>query len=223
MERRLEWLSFEDWVAHVFDHDVRQPQWYFDLDASFWDAPASLSLEYMTRLFRDPARHLASYTDAQLNQGFWYLVSNAGSNHMFALTDPSAPESARVACVQSFLELFEKLFAVRCSDHLEHLSPPGANELNLACYMWWDLIPLFGSAQDPSRRAIDAAALEVMERTLVLPSNACRENALHGLGHWKVCYPERVEEIIADALSRADDWSPELVAYARNARTGCVL
>src|SRR5262245_43543814 len=104
-DRFLESLPFDQWVAHVFDHPVREPAWYFDLDAPVWAAAPALTLAHMTRLFDDPVVPLAAYDDAQLNQGFWYLVSNAGSNHMFALTDQSAPLPARVRCVASFLPL----------------------------------------------------------------------------------------------------------------------
>jgi hypothetical protein len=141
---------------------------------------------------------------------------------MFALTDLSSPLPARVRCVESFASLFEKLFAARCSNHLSHLSPPDPNPLNLACYMWWDVIPFFGAPEDAARAQLDDAALAVMEAILSSDSLACRESALHGLGHWPTCYPERVGDIIGRALSRGGNWPPELVAYAGNARRGCV-
>jgi len=62
-----------------------------------------------------------------------------------------------------------------------------------------------------------------MDQTLALDSLACRESALHGLGHWHARYPQGVEQIIDDALGRAQAWPPDLLAYARIARTGCVL
>jgi hypothetical protein len=223
MDGRLESLPFEDWVAHVFDHKVGEPQWYFEPDAPVWAAPAVLTLAHMTRLFNDPLAHLSGYDDQQLNQGFWYLVSNSGSNHMFALTDAAAPLQTRGRCVESFSSLFEKLFATRCSNHLSHLGPADANPLNVACYMWWDIIPFYGAPDDPSRRELDAAALSVMEEILSLDSIPCRESALHGLGHWHSCYPERVSDLIDRAMSHGKGWSPELTTYARSARRGCVL
>jgi len=223
MEGALESLSFEDWVTHVFDHDVTDPQWYFEPDAPFWAAPAGLTLAHMTRLFEDPRAYLSTYDDERLNQGFWYLVSNAGSNHMFALTDTSAPLAARIRCVESFAPLFRELFAARCSTHLSHLSPLEVNPLNGACYMWWDIIPFTGAPHDPEHRELDAAALSVMETILSLASVACQESALHGLGHWCSSYPDRVGAIIDHALARAHGWPPALTAYAQSARRGCVL
>jgi hypothetical protein len=42
----------------------------------------------------------------------------------------------------------------------------------------------------------DPDILQVMGSTLQLDSIACRESALHGLGHWQHQYPQRVGEII---------------------------
>jgi hypothetical protein len=221
-ERRIDWLPFEQWVAHVFDHPVAWPKWYFEIDAPFWTAPPALTIEYMTRLFDDPMPMLGKYSDAQLGEGFWYLVSNGGSNHMFALTDASAPLGGRVRCVESFASLFEKLFAGRCDDALSHLAKEEGNPVNSACYMWWDIIPFAGAPGSAAQKLLDDAALDVMEKMLSLDSVACRESALHGLGHWHHAYPQRVEEIVARALERAKDWPEGLLTYARSAQCGCV-
>ena len=221
--RRLKSLSFEKWVDHAFNHEVRDPQWYFDAEGDVWVGAAELTLAHMTRLFDDPVKPLEKFDDAQLNQGFWYLVGSAGSNHMLALTDSSAPLGARVRCVESFSSLFRKLFAVRCSPHLSYLDQPGASPLNLACYMFWDINPLIGGPNDPSHREVDAAALGVMEETLALDSVACKESALHGLGHWRRGYPKPVEEIIDRAMRQQAGWPPELLKYAGYAKGGYVL
>ncbi len=225
--RWLESLPFEKWVEHVFDHDVRHPsckQWYFDDDGPVWMGSAELTLAHMTRLFSDPAPPLAQFDDARLNQGFWYLVGNAGSNHMLALTDASAPLEARIGCIESISSLFAKLFAARCSPRLSYLDQPGCGPLNSACYMFWDINPFFAAPSDPSHRELDAAALHVMEETLALDSLACKESALHGLGHWRPSYPEPVAEIIDRAVrEKKTGWPPELLTYAGYAKTGCVL
>ena len=76
MENALTNLSFDDWVAHVFDHEVGGPQWYFDTDAEYWQGPPAVTVAYLTQLFEDLMPYVGSYSDQQLNQGFWYLVSN---------------------------------------------------------------------------------------------------------------------------------------------------
>jgi hypothetical protein len=68
MEQRLTFLTFEEWIRHAFDHEVRKPAWHFDTEADFWDGAPTLTLEYMTRLFNKSVIALQSYTDAQINQ-----------------------------------------------------------------------------------------------------------------------------------------------------------
>ena len=81
-------------------------------------------------------------------------------------------------------------------------------------------------ADDPAvdaLRGIDDAILHVMARTLRLESEACRESALHGLGHWHRAHPDRTTRIIDGWLAGAPRISPELRQYALGARRGCVL
>jgi hypothetical protein len=72
-------------------------------------------------------------------------------------------------------------------------------------------------------RGIDDAILHVMARTLRLESEACREGALHGLGHWHRAHPDRTARIIDEWLAGDPPISPELRQYALSARCGCVL
>jgi hypothetical protein len=139
MGQRSTFLPFEEWLEFIFDHPVGNPQWHFDLEAPFWDAPAEITVDYITKFFENPNPFLKDYSDGQLNQGFWYLVSNGCSNMMFALSELSVPLAQRLRCLSSFQSVFERVFAVRCSPHLSHCNEPGACPLNSACYMWWDL------------------------------------------------------------------------------------
>jgi hypothetical protein len=124
--------------------------------------------------------------------------------------------------LRSFVPLFEQVMAVRCSPHLSHLDEPGANPLNGACYMWWDILPIHGSPDEPARAEFDAEVLKVQRRILAIPHDACRESALHGLGHWALYYPQ-VSEIIDENLRQTPDLRSELVAYAERAKIGYVL
>jgi hypothetical protein len=89
--------------------------------------------------------------------------------------------------------------------------------------MWWDTFPSLGLAGDAGLSAMQAAALSAMEDILDIDSVACQESALHGLGHWNTVTPERVAGIIDAFLLRNPGARPELVTYARAARSGCVL
>ena len=226
MGKLLKDLTFEDWLTYVFDHPVpvdNDQAWYWDLDRDRWDDNAANSVRFMTQAFENAAVVFEPYTDAQLNQGLWFIASHACSNHMFGLLDENVPWPERQRCVYSIHQLFEGCFSRRCSPHLSHVDEPGASPLNLACYMWWDLVPIYGRPDEPQQAALDAAILQVMESTLQLDSIACREAALHGLGHWQHAYPERVGEII-DRFSMTRPQLPEkLRAYMIHAYTGYVL
>jgi hypothetical protein len=221
MDERLTFLSFEDWVKFIFAHEAGGLQWYFAPNAPYWNGPPDLTITYITRLFEDPLPVLSGYSDEQLNQGFWYLVSNGASDMMFALNDEAVPLEQRIRCLKSFRLLFEEVFAVRCSPHLSHFDEPGAHPLNSACYMWWDLFPL--CPQPGSREVIGNTALGVMAEILALDALACQESALHGLGHWQRAYPKEVQQIIDRFLGAGKNLPPALITYAQSARTGCVL
>ena len=98
-----------------------------------------------------------------------------------------------------------------------------ASPLNAVCYMWWDIMPVYGGPRLEDRYALHRAALHVMATVLDFESLACAESALHGLGHWHRAYPERVESLIDGFLATHSDARPELLTYARSVRYGCVL
>jgi hypothetical protein len=214
-------LTFEEWISFVFNHEVSNPEWYWDTDIEQWVDTQEVTVDYLTRLFKQPLRYVGPYSDKQLNQGFWYLVGN-GSEYMFALLDEKVPLESRLHCIQSFADLFTKLFAEKCSPHLSHFDGTGACPLNLVCYMWWDIIPIGGRPEFVSQNAIDEECLRVMEKVLHLDSIACQESALHGLGHWHLSYSQRVENAIDRFLVSHPNLRPELLRYAKSARRGYV-
>ena len=88
MGQKLTNFTFENWMTYVFDHPVpvqNEDAWYWDIDRDWWDENAADSIQFMTRAFENAAVVFQPYSDAQLNQGLWFIASNACSNHMFAL------------------------------------------------------------------------------------------------------------------------------------------
>jgi len=69
---------------------------------------------------------------------------------------------------------------------------------------------------------VDAACLAVIEKALAMDHDACRESALHGLGHAKWYYPAEVQRIIGDFLKAGKNISPDLWKYAEAAGTGII-
>ncbi len=215
--------SLNGWVSWVFDHPVTDPEWYWSADGDPCDGPAPATVNFLTQLLSDPLRHLELYSDAQVAQGLWYIASGSCSACLWAVLDEDVPCSIRRQCIRSVFTLYERYFACRCSAHLSHLDEPNANPLNSVCYMWWDLAPFCGKPQDPSRSGFDAEVIDVMAKTLELDSDACREGALHGLGHWRCHYPEVVTRAIDAFLEGTPGLRAELIHYAEAARRGEVL
>ena len=222
---RLTELSFEDWLEHAFGHEVRfqQPAWFFDPDSDWWDPGPVEAVAYLTRLFEEPEPALRWFSDGQIAQGLTYLVSTSASGDNGWLYAPTVPVDDRRRCVEAVGSFFAQLFAPRCTPHLSHLSEADAGPLNGVCYMWWDEFPCLALPDDPHLPVLHEAALRTMAGILDLDSLACRESALHGLGHWQRRHGDGVVRIIDDFLEAHPGLDPRLVAYARSARCGCVL
>lgn len=217
MGLELKNLDFEEWILHIFDHATDGLQWYHDIDADWWDETKlpQTAISYWTRLCHEIEAIAKDYTDAQLDQGLYYLISDYG--HL--LTDTRVSFEEREGCVRAWYEIFENLYVEKCTPTLSHLDEPNSNLLNTTCYMWWDVLPLYGE----NHGGLADGILHLMEKTLALPHDACRESALHGLGHWQMYFKKRVVGIIDSFLKQNAAIRPALGSYAANARTGCVL
>jgi hypothetical protein len=222
---RVQALSFDDWIEHAFSHEVRfqRPQWFFDDDFDWWNPEPAQAVAYLTRLFEEPKEPLYWFTDAQIAQGLTYLVSTSASGDNGWLYSIEVPITNRIRCIESVVSLFAKLFMPRCTLDLSHLREPVTGPLNIVCYMWWDEFPCIALPSDPAWHTLQQHALQAMERILNLDSIACRESALHGLGHWQRQCPAEVTAIVDRFLESSADRAPRLIAYAKSARCGCVL
>ncbi|MDE2509667.1 MAG: hypothetical protein KGL74_00975 [Elusimicrobia bacterium] len=214
--------NFEDWLSHVFDRPVSQPEWFrATTDEASWEPRADSFLAYLAKTFEQPEAAFGRFTDAQVRQGLNFLINPSCSNAIFALKDAKFSWTKRERVVRAIPSLF-KYFAKRCSPALAHLDEKGANPLNSICYMWWDVIPLYGDTKNAEQKNIDLEALAAMKSTLEVNHAVCQESALHGLGHWLFEYRDQVEKIIDEFLACNDKLRPELKHYALNARAGKV-
>jgi hypothetical protein len=215
------------WIDHIFDHpvpaDPNATAWYQADDAPKWQG----SLELVPTLTAEMCEHsgelLARFSDAQLDQGFWYFVGCEPPGFIKTLVDSEIPLAERVRAIRSFTPLFEQVMAARCSPLLSHLGEPPEGSLNDSCFIWWDLIwhelCLLDDKPEP-RIAVEIVV--ALGRQLTIPHDACRESALHGIGHWVKTIPE-VAGLVDDFLAANPDLRPELVEYAKNVKTGRVM
>jgi hypothetical protein len=211
-------VSLEEWIAHVFDHPVTEPAWHWDTDEEPPELSSEQALLYIAETFERAPELLAAFTDAQLNQGFWYLL---GCNSPWAwdFVEPGVPWPVRQRAFRSFIPLFRDFMAARCTPQLSDCETPGS-QLNMACYMWWDMDSMPSHGGEPEWAEQDHEVLAVMAEILTIPHDACRESALHGLNHWQCDYPQETEKIIRDFLRQTPGLRPELQTYAEGAITG---
>jgi hypothetical protein len=221
LEQDLSDIRFDDWIKSVFDHPVADPAWYGEVEFDTqWDGiTPSITVQYVTRLFTNSQQVLGQYPDDQVNHGLWHLVDPACSDIMRDALDACVLLPERLTCIHSILLLFRDCFAPRCSSTVSHNDEAGTNPINSVCYMWWDVFP----APGPGHAEENQAILDVMRDTLTIPSIACQESAIHGLGHWQLWYPRQAKQIIDTFLAATPDLSKPLREYALEAKAGRVL
>lgn len=213
--------AFEVWIKGIFDHAEGAEAWYYDYKAQPPEPAPGTGVEFLRRLFTECGTLLAGYSNRQLKDGLWYLLDSSNSNAVWSLIDPDVPLAERVKTVEAIYRLCEDCFFKRCDSALSHLSEARENPLNSICYMLWDVAPLSHAGGQAEKSGIVAPCFEVMRKTLLLPNDACRESALHGLGHSKYDYPAEVATIITPFLAQKG-LRPELRRYAEAALEGMV-
>jgi len=138
--------TFDQWLNAVFEHPVRDPEWYWDENfEAYWDGLGLsdvLTVEYMTRLLLGPEQ-LKRYSLSQVAQGVWFLIGESSPGRSaYTLLNYDVPLSQRIDCVRAMTNFF-RLFVAPAA-------PGRANErkdkFQGACYMWWDILPTRGTS-----------------------------------------------------------------------------
>jgi hypothetical protein len=214
--------TFEQWLDETFGRAVAgddYPQ-FVHREVEEWPDPVpdAAAVEYLTRLFEQSEDSLRYFSDRQIAAGLWEL----GPGDAHCVYNREIPFEARERLVGSVATFFREFFDKRCSPELSSAASHHVSPLNTICYMWWEVITWGWAKDDPDGERLRAIDLDVMEEVLRLPNPACRESALHGLGHM-VRHSGRAGEIVdrflADPPAGA---TPELLDYARAARSGCI-
>lgn len=218
-------MEFDHWVRAWFDHP---DDWGFVTDGAdddelgdIMDLARELSpvetICHATYLFENAGEILRPYRDPQIGHGLYALIWEGGCP-LYALRDPLVSKEASCRCLRAIGTVYSEIFAARCTEKLGHLSEE-IGDLNGTCYMWWDIFPAYGGCFSEEQ---NKSVLGVMRRALSLPSAACQESALHGLGHWHHEYPQQVEQIVDVFIASGKERRPELIGYAKSARIGGV-
>ena len=202
----------QSWIDYVFIDQTDKPE---------WAGPREQIPVLISETFERSGELLAKFSDEQLDQGFWHLLSEGPPQFMGTLANETIPLEPRLRAVRSIATLFEQVMAVRSTSHLSHLDDKGASPLNSACYMWWDLLRLVLCST-----SLVTQVIATLHRQLVIPHDACRESALHGIGHLRrdsPQYQKQLSGIIDEFLDGTPGLRTELIAYAEQARRGELL
>jgi hypothetical protein len=228
--------TFDEWLKWAFDHPVTElmghDQWWWhvprDWEGGIWlDRPPERALAFVIQLFENPLAYLSCYSDAQIDQGVNFIVSRACSKHFDWLVDRRIDIGLRKRCFRSIEELFRELLAPRCSDDIWIYTKP----LNHICDMFWDMVVRDANTaerdSDGTYRIVrytdvDAEILDTLAHILAMPSVACQQSALHGLGHL-VHEAKLGSNVIQKYLDDYPDLRYNLRQYARIAMFGGVL
>lgn len=217
--------DFPTWFDQIFNNPGDR-KWFWDDSREIWNEThnPALALDYVITLFEDPAFLAENYTLSQIDDGLYYIIWNGLSHYMLHVLDESLPWAQRRRCIASFVPLFEKLIAPVYGDlrgGVALTEESAGHYLNFTCFMWWDVIPLWEGTDISEYDDYVNTVFGVFEACLAMPSEACVESALHGLGHWYHGFPERVPNTV-DAFLKHAQISESLREYARHARLGMV-
>ena len=207
-------VEFEEFVHLLCDHSLKEDdpetetpvtQWYHGVGFSVPYDPELLARHY-TRLFSHPTFLNERFSDAQLEAGLGALIFRWGfeGNVSEVIWTKELGLDKREALVRSMYFLFADLFAVK--------------PLWSACFMWWDTLAdcfnpdLLHDDFYPDSAFIQEVMFSVLKDILHIPSNDCRQAALHGMNHLQ--HPG-TEAYIEAFLNSRQDLSPKLMKYAR--------
>ncbi|MBK9118861.1 MAG: hypothetical protein IPM18_04555 [Phycisphaerales bacterium] len=210
---------FNRWVDFIFSRALHRT------DADFEDEDVNrtlpeeeddeLILSFLQRLFQSPQHLLERYSDLQIDAGLREITGVR--QYTFELVRKDLPLEPRCRCVAAMTQLFAGLFAPIYGDSLGHRNQPTrAGFINGACYGWWGAVWV---DEESMEEAFAAHVRDVLQ----LPSEACCEGALHGMGHWRGTQGRKwIEDLIDEWLDARPHASPALRQYAGWARSGCV-
>lgn len=211
---------YKEWVSHIFNHEVTDPEWYWGIESPFFEADDETIVELIAQCCENYSRDLARFSNGQLNQGFNYIFSSGASDYAFSIKDGKVPWELKRRAIESLKVVLEDCFDKRCEPTR---SSEEGNELNYICFMLWDVTPFAYCAGCADEDLLYESILDVMEFGLYLGNPAVIYGSLHGLGHIKFERPREVEGIIDKFLAVRSDLQPELIEYAQAARTGYIM
>jgi hypothetical protein len=218
--------TFDQWIDDIFDRPVEDP-YQASYRRRWLEQSPAVALEYVARLFENPCGYLSGYSDEQIGQGIYIVVSQSCSDHFSFIAGGDVDLALRKRCIRSLENLSRELFAPRCSENVWIYTKP----LNQTCDLLWDLVVYGTNSTDWNSDGvrwgvrnpeIDEEVLDTLSRIVAIPNVACQQSALHGLGHL-VDFAGLGSTVIQRYLDDNPDLRDDLRRYAENALLGRVM
>jgi hypothetical protein len=205
-----------DWASYFFDNPVNSWGLFDDIkNPGLEDTDV---LKFSSAMFKDFEAHTSPYSASQKAAGIWNLL---GGVYFLALRSNRLDLDSRLELISSWHRFFTEFVPLNCENALSYQKNL-KNPLNGAVFMWWEILPIHGQADEGST-PIDMACLNLMKKCLEIPSLVCQESGLHGLAHWVFDYPIFVTSTIKSFIERGEGNAPfEILDYARYALHGDV-
>lgn len=215
-------MDYEAWFHNLLGQSMAWEASDFDRLGALEAEVAEVSLAETGRMIsvlcERSGQHVAELGADAMGELIWYAMGSG--TEWWRFYEDVAVETVE-STILSLRALYEHCFA----PHLTEWRGVGtaSAKLETACYMLWDIdggpdTVVIHAESDRLR----AACYGVLSFALSLPSLACQESALHGLGHSIFTRAEPGRSIIDKWRSSAPDIPPELEQYANAAWSGCV-
>ena len=212
-------MTYEEFVEFLYQRHEDDKEWYFAEGFMPPELNSETQVLFATQIFKNAEAYAKTFTERQFCLGLNYLINPAASWHCYSYLESSVDEAVRLSVFDSMYDVFSLVFDQRCRETVSNRADLPSATYSYMCYMWWDVFPRHGIPFESYLQETDRTIQSLLARLLTLESVACKESALHGLGHWHAAFSDFVEETIA----RASLQIPEsLKEYAKRAGTGDV-
>lgn len=211
-------IGYEGWVDSIFSAKSEETD-FFESIYFYSPKEQACALRLSIEVFRNINSVIERYGEHSVCKGLFFFINGMKSHMPYLFTSAELPTELRLEAIEAIYYVFVNFFEPRCQQIASHGRDVSLGCLNDLCYMWWDEFPYHGGGGGADDNVINKAFLSLLERLLNLRNVACKESALHGLGHWHISCPEEVSEIIGNHLN---DMPNELIDYAMQATCGNV-
>ena len=211
-------MNYELWRADVFGQPEESDPVDVELSVETYDCDAAESLDHIDRALVDAEIH-ALFTREQIANGLNLIYSNACSDLPFCYLEGNE-EDRRCTAIANLVHLYDNFFARYCRAQVTTIGYDQEDgRMGFICFMLWDIFVLYPGN---SSTQITDTTLELMNKVIYSKNESCVASAIHGLGHW-VDPANDAAGILETWLQQPTTSNPDIIDYARQATTGCIL